>query len=442
MNIKKLRLINFKNIEDSTINFKNNISGIYGPNGMGKTAILEAILLIKEYLKLPENTEENLLRRSRMIKFLESLMMKNKESMSLEITLLNNDIEYIIYLEFKRDKKYSFICSKEELYSEKLTRGTKAIKILEVDNPTGVIPNIIHGNTSLINKNMMNLFSNITVLFIENSNNLYSHLISTPNYFETINQNIHDILKVVTCILNKVIIITLKDQLHCSETIEVPIQCYDEKNDSIKTIIFDDINNIYSTEDAELLKNTMKEMEIIYSVIVPKAKIIFKSTERDINPETNIASKMAVKIFIEKDGNLLSITNESTGIIKLISLISALTYCIKNEKATVLIDELDVHIFEYLLSIILITIEKFSKGQLIFTAHNLLPMESLDKNSIIIAATNGEKKVYTNLKITSQTTNMRKKYLKSQFMWSEENIDPLLINVPALELFVKRLVRK
>ena len=152
-------------------------------------------------------------------------------------------------------------------------------------------------------------------------------------------------------------------------------------------------------------------------------------------------SEFAVEIYVVRDGQEIPIENESTGIIKIISLLSTLIYYIQDEKAIIIIDELDIHIFEYLLAIMLEKMSKYAKGQLIFTAHNLLPMEKLNRNSIIISSKKDKEVIYTYLNGTSSTTNLRNKYLRSQSLWSEENIQPLLINEPALDLFLKRLVR-
>src|SRR3712207_245764 len=131
----------------------------------------------------------------------------------------------------------------------------------------------------------------------------------------------------------------------------------------------------------------------------------------------------------------------STGIIKLVSLLSAMIYYVQDEGAIVAIDELDIHIFEYLLAMLLEKLSQYAKGQLIFTAHNLLPMEKLQKDSIIISTRNDKHDIeYTYLKGISKTTNLRQKYLKSQRMWSEENIEPLLLNTSALDMYIKKLV--
>ena len=145
-------------------------------------------------------------------------------------------------------------------------------------------------------------------------------------------------------------------------------------------------------------------------------------------------------MFLVKKGIKIPLTLESTGTIKLVSLLSILIVYIQNEKAIIVIDELDIHIFEYLLAVLLETMAPLAKGQLIFTGHNLLPMEKLGKDSIIIATESNDDIVYTFMKGISNSTNIRQKYLRSQALWSEDNIEPLHLNIPALNVFVKGLV--
>ena len=47
MSIKSIEIKNFKTIKDSKIEFKRNLSAIYGPNGTGKTAIIEVLDIMK-----------------------------------------------------------------------------------------------------------------------------------------------------------------------------------------------------------------------------------------------------------------------------------------------------------------------------------------------------------------------------------------------------------
>lgn len=136
----------------------------------------------------------------------------------------------------------------------------------------------------------------------------------------------------------------------------------------------------------------------------------------------------------------LPLERESTGIIKLVSLLSALIYFVQDKNAIVLVDELDIHIFEYLLANFLEKLAIYAKGQLIFTGHNLFLLEKLDKDSIIISTKQNEKIIYTYLKNVSKTTNLRQKYIRSQGLWIEDNIEPLFLNNSALEMFIRDLV--
>ena len=65
------------------------------------------------------------------------------------------------------------------------------------------------------------------------------------------------------------------------------------------------------------------------------------------------------------------------------------------------IDELDSGIFEYLLGEILRIISEKGKGQLIFTSHNLRPLETIDKGFVAFTTTNVNNRYirFSNVKI-------------------------------------------
>ena len=48
---------------------------------------------------------------------------------------------------------------------------------------------------------------------------------------------------------------------------------------------------------------------------------------------------------------------------------------------------------------------------------------------------------YSYLKNVSKTTNLRQKYIRSQAIWSEDNIIPLNLNESALKMYLKKLVK-
>ena len=102
---------------------------------------------------------------------------------------------------------------------------------------------------------------------------------------------------------------------------------------------------------------------------------------------------------------------------------------------------MDAHIFEYLLAVILEQISEIARGQLIFTAHNLSPMERLKGENIIITSINDDEINYNYFKRVSQTTNLRQKYIRSQMIWSEDNINPLNISETEIALYMRELIK-
>lgn len=78
---------------------------------------------------------------------------------------------------------------------------------------------------------------------------------------------------------------------------------------------------------------------------------------------------------------------------------------------------------------------------MIFTAHNLSPLERLEKENIIIISIEKDKVNYSYLKNVSKTKNLQQKYISSQAIWSENNIISLNLNKSALKMYLKKLLK-
>ena len=89
------------------------------------------------------------------------------------------------------------------------------------------------------------------------------------------------------------------------------------------------------------------------------------------------------------------------------------------ESITVAIDELDSGIFEYLLGELLHIISEKGKGQLIFTSHNLRPLETLDRGFIAFTTTNPSNR-YIRLSNVKTNNNLRDFYYRD-IMLEEQN---------------------
>lgn len=81
---------------------------------------------------------------------------------------------------------------------------------------------------------------------------------------------------------------------------------------------------------------------------------------------------------------------ESEGIKTIVSFPHLFIVTYNSPDVTLAIDELDSGTFEHLLGEPLQIMQDSGKGQLIFTSHNLRPLEVLERSSIIFTTTNRE----------------------------------------------------
>lgn len=454
MSIVSMKIKNFKSIKEAEIIFKSNLSGIYGPNGTGKTAVIEALEIIRNYYisyyekNLSEKVKEKILQ----------CMRKGENTLEIEVIFHINGILYKLVVEFKKNKEGSSLyVSKEELLSVPLETKTlyakqkkvyKSIAKVENDEKT-ILPELYLYDKKAINTVEKEILSKNDLsqkdLFLE-YNNFYSYLaliLKYSRYGKTkiTDSSLQEFIKIFQIIENtliKIVVITLKEQALYNLDILIPLNIHTEKIHGTLMVNYKKGGNIYSEKEADELEKVISQINNIFSIIVPNSKLIVYKKIENIGKDEN---KIGINIFVKKDGQEIPLELESTGIIKLVSVLSMMIYFVQDSEAIIAIDEFDIHIFEYLLAILLEKLSIYAKGQLIFTAHNLLPMEKLNKNSIIISTKNQDNEViYTYLEKTSSTTNLRQKYIKSQVMWSEENISPLLLNNSALDLFIRKLV--
>lgn len=449
MSIKSIEIKNFKTIKDSKIEFKRNLSAIYGPNGTGKTAIIEVLDIMKSYFVNPFMKCETLEK-----KILKGISIGEK-NLIIDVIFSIDEFDYKILVEFNKYTDDSLYVSREELSFKETNSKRKFKNIVKIVNnenllsPEIYIENSTKNNFDILEKSILSQIEGGAKRFINDFANLSSYLsliIKYANIKDNEKVSIPEKLSLVMTHFSKIekifldmVIITLEEQALYNLNLLIPMNIHTNKVHGTLAVNYrDSIGNIYTEKEAEILEETVKEINSIFSTIIPNSKL---STERKITSLEGEELKVGVNIYVEREGRKLLLDQESTGVIKLVSLLSIILYYIKDKNAIVAIDEFDIHIFEYLLALFLEKVALYAKGQLIFTAHNLLPMEKLDKESIIISTKDEKKGVsYVYLKGASVTTNLRQKYLRSQTMWTEENIEPLLLNSSALEMFIKKLV--
>lgn len=119
---------------------------------------------------------------------------------------------------------------------------------------------------------------------------------------------------------------------------------------------------------------------------------------------------MRFEILSVRGESRIPLKYESEGIKKLISILSILIAMYNNASVFVAVDEFDAGVYEYLLGEILGILEESGRGQLLFTSHNLRPLEMIDKQDIVFTTTNPENRY---IRASGTGGNLRDRYIRS-----------------------------
>ena len=157
----------------------------------------------------------------------------------------------------------------------------------------------------------------------------------------------------------------------------------------------------------ELAEKVIGSINIVLKQIVPDLTIGIKQLGTQAMNDGEIGD--IIQLMSRK--NRIPLKNESEGIKKIISILNLLIAVYNQPSITVAIDELDTGIFEYLLGELLRIISEKGKGQLIFTSHNLRPLETLDKGFVAFTTTNPNRR-YVRMTNIRNNNNLRDIYYK------------------------------
>ena len=173
----------------------------------------------------------------------------------------------------------------------------------------------------------------------------------------------------------------------------------------------------------EVVRRIIGSMNVVLEQIVPGLTVSLKELGAQLLPDGKTG--LRIQLMSHKNGKEIPLCYESEGIKKIISILQLLIVIYNQASITVAIDELDSGVFEYLLGELLRIISEKGKGQLIFTSHNLRPLETLDNGFIAFTTTNPDNRYirFTNVK---GTNNLRDFYFRDIVLGeqSEEVYDP------------------
>ena len=168
-------------------------------------------------------------------------------------------------------------------------------------------------------------------------------------------------------------------------------------------------------ETFEIVNNVIKNMNVVLPQLVPGLTVTVKQLGTEYNSKNVKMTK--IQLFSsKKNSKAIPLQYESEGIKKIVSILQLLIVAYNNKSFTVAIDELDSGIFEYLLGELLEIVSERGKGQLIFTSHNLRPLEKLDKDYIAFTTIDPCNR-YVRIKRCQNNEQLAEFLLSGYFAW-------------------------
>lgn len=175
-----------------------------------------------------------------------------------------------------------------------------------------------------------------------------------------------------------------------------------------------DVNLLKSTllteENYAVLKRTISSIAPVMEALVPGLELGVRELEKQLDDDGRLGIR--AELVCTRGEVTIPLRCESEGIKKLVSILVLLVDVYAKPGACVAIDEFDSGVFEFLLGEILQVLQDHGKGQLVFTAHNLRPLEIVDKGSLIFTTANPKNR-YVPFKGSRESNNLRSQYLRA-----------------------------
>lgn len=428
MRILEVELNNFKNIEHGIISVqsgkkndedvfskKAEVLGIYGQNGSGKTSVVDAIEIIQRLMS------------GQSIKYYSLINLMDIQSKESDIKIrfsvdgddLKGILEYSVGFKKKGD---DFEIYTEELQMKDFVDG-KFTRIRSILRYTGDENRIYPNKTNSYFKNMAvdlavckEIAKKDLVSFIFGDYGINLFMGDKHSYSK---------LKDIVASLSQysktdLIVINNKKNGYISGTILVPfsMKLSDMQNPSLGEIpvLLNGATNV-PIKVYKSMKSLVENMNTVLGKIIPNLSIEVVDLGKEILKDGTEGTR--ITLVSSRDGVRVPLRYESSGVIKIVSMLNILIHVYNDPAMSLVIDEFDSGIYEFLLGELLTEFEKNARGQLIFTSHNLRALEMLNKDCIVFSTTNKSNR-FIRFKNIKNNHNLRDTYLRSILLGGQD----------------------
>ena len=431
--IESIEIKNFKNVgyghldfENSKKEYKASILGVYGQNGSGKTALIDALELLRLSLSgriVPAYFADYINVDSEYATLKYKFAVSNQQtgcvySVFYEVSI-RKDLEHIEHnteqpvvdesykaVLFNEVLSYSYKCGDEKVRLTPVidTRTSEDVVFVPAVRYGLIVGNDKESLTSLLVAKQLAYTTSRSFIFSRELLNVtrknckddsHRFLIESLVFFGN---------------FQLFVINTTNTGLISMNALPIAFNYAENGKASIGNILIK-LNepSLIPEEALNVVHKVINCMNVVLQQLVPGLTISIKDMGAQLYP--NGTAGYRIQLMSNKNSKEIPLQYESEGIKKLISILQLLIVIYNKSSITVAIDELDSGVFEYLLGEILHIIAEKGEGQLVFTSHNLRPLETLDKCFIAFTTTNPQNR-YIRMSNVKSTNNLRDFYYR------------------------------
>ncbi|MCD7834725.1 MAG: AAA family ATPase [Lachnospiraceae bacterium] len=428
---------NFKNVKNGEISFQNpwkkyraSVLGLYGQNGSGKTALIDALQILKNILcgkKLDPETADyiNVDAESADLEYvfdISTLDGNYKAYYECCIRKDYDDTEQNLDHDASQDKQSKTVIFNEVLSFSFENANTRIRKSRFIDTRTAkvFIPAVKYGLligkdektkvNLLVAKKMAEQTSRSFLFSRELLGAAKEH---GKNQMTDVEYSRHMNLLETLIFYGHYELFVINQATSGAISMNFLPSAFKYEDKKTKaaglTILPLDTPSVIFKETVGIVKNVIKNMNIVLEQMVPGLTICIKDLGDEIMENGKTGKR--IQLFSCKNNKEIPLKYESDGIKKIVMILQLLIAVYNQDSVTVAIDELDSGIFEYLLGETVRIVSEKGKGQLIFTSHNLRMLETLDRGFIAFTTTNPSHR-YVRMTNVKDNNNLRDYYYR------------------------------
>ena len=447
--IASITINNFKNVCNGSLsllntrkNYRASIMGLYGQNGSGKTALIDAIELLQHALcgrPIPEKYYDfiNLDSNSASFQFVFRVSLSSSEYALTYQFSINRELRYRDQNTDSAQKTMKTVSISNEVLKCPIVTD-KGAKMGRLIDATDSLFSPISKRDLLIGKDKERLellrkakdraeYESRSFIFSRDLLTLIRANVQSKKDQNDLDSELNLYFSLIESLVEfgnfGLFVINTANSGIISLNTQPIIFKYDnkvERTGAIGTIMLPlDQPVLLGKKEKKLVEEIIKSMNTVLNSIIPGLTVDVKDLGNQLMEDGSDGTR--IQLLSCKNGRKIALKNESEGVKKIISILQLLIVAYNQPTITVAVDELDSGVFEYLLGELLRIISEKGKGQLIFTSHNLRPLETLDRGFIAFTTTNPNNR-YIRLTNVKDNNNLRDFYYRDIMLGEQSEV--------------------